>query len=112
LPVGSNVLAETTDLLIDFGYEPLGVAAFAVGVLYVIAERFEVVRLTADVETPAIYLDSEGHVRDYNDPARELFPVLASHQGRPLAEAVPQLTASSRPRTRSSGSRTTVATTD
>jgi hypothetical protein len=88
------------------------VAVFAVGVLYVIAERFEVVRLTADIETPAIYLDSEGHVRDYNDPARELFPALASHQGRPSPRQCPQWTASSRPRTRSSGSRTTVAPTD
>jgi len=89
LPVGLNVLADTTDLLVDIGYEPLGVAAFAVGVLYVIAERFEVVRLTADLEAPAIYLDAEGCVRDYNEAAGSLLPALEARQGEPLAEAVP-----------------------
>ncbi|MFB6311386.1 MAG: ATP-binding protein, partial [Salinirussus sp.] len=91
LPVVLNLLAESTPALVDIGYEPLGVTVFAVGVLYVFTGRFQAVRLARDIDSPAVYLDADGVIRDFNDTAAALFPALSESIGEPMAEAFPDI---------------------
>lgn len=72
--------------ILELSYEPLGVAAFAIGILYVYREEFENVRLISEHDDPVIVLDEDGHVRDFNDGAVSLFPELAvGMQGQTVA---------------------------
>jgi signal transduction histidine kinase len=89
LPVLLNLVGSSTAMLPNVGYEPLGVAAFAVGILYVFADRFEVVRIASDLDDPAVYLDPDGRIRDFNEPAASLFPELTDALDRSLADALP-----------------------
>jgi signal transduction histidine kinase len=91
LPIIFNVVGYASPMLVDMTYEPIGVAAFALGVLYVFAERFERVRLTGDMAEPVIFVDDEGHVREFNENALELFPALANDRGATLEAAVPSV---------------------
>jgi signal transduction histidine kinase len=93
LPVLLNLVGSSTALLPNVGYEPLGVAAFAIGILYVFADRFEVVRIASDLAEPAIYLDAEGRIRDVNEPAVALFPALADALDEPLTSVLPGVAA-------------------
>ena len=93
LPVFLDVVGYATPYLVDVTYEPLGVAAFAVGTLFVYTERFETVRMAGDVEDPVVLLDSEDRIREYNDRAAAVFPELSGAVGEPLSEAVPALAA-------------------
>ncbi|WP_227132982.1 histidine kinase N-terminal 7TM domain-containing protein [Halorubellus salinus] len=76
IPVGFDLLGYSTTALVDVIYAPLGVAAFAIGVLYVYEDRFLAVQLTNDVDEPVVFLDDDDHVRDYNAEAAALFPAL------------------------------------
>lgn len=76
LPVVLDVIGAASPLLLDITYELLGVAAFAIGVLYVFLEDFQTVRLAGDRDAPVIVLDDD-HVRDYNREAETLFPSLS-----------------------------------
>jgi signal transduction histidine kinase len=89
LPVLLNLVGTSTALLPDVGYEPLGVAAFSVGVLYVFADRFEILRIATDLDDPAIYLDVDGRIRDFNEPAAAMFPELEDAIDRPLWAVLP-----------------------
>ncbi|MFC3477665.1 sensor histidine kinase [Halobacterium litoreum] len=89
LPVAFNVVGYATPRLVDMTYEPIGVAAFAVGVLYVFTERFQAIRLAGEVDDPVVFVDENGRIRDYNEKARELFPALYGADGEPLAEVAP-----------------------
>ncbi|WP_232703192.1 sensor histidine kinase [Halobacterium wangiae] len=94
LPVGFNVVGYATPWLVDMTYEPIGVAAFAVGVLYVFAERFQTIRLTGSVDDPVVFVDDEGHVKDHNRKAEELFPALEGDvTGAPLSAVLPRVAA-------------------
>jgi len=93
LAVVPNLLARTTSATLpQLSYEPLGVAVFAVGVVYVVDDTFRAVERTATrsfVERTAgavLVIDSDGRVRDRNDRAEELFPSLAA--GETHIEAV------------------------
>ncbi len=92
LPVGIDLLAVASDSLIDINYEPLGVAVFAVGILYLFEEEFLAVKLTDGVDDPVIYLD-DGEIRQYNGLAERLFPGLSGAVGDPLESAVPDVAA-------------------
>jgi len=81
LPVVFDLLGYATDLLVGIIYAPLGVAVFAVGVLYVFDERFLAVQLTGDIDDPVVFLDREGRVTDYNRPATALFPDISGSVG-------------------------------
>jgi hypothetical protein len=89
LPVFLNLLGSSTAVLPNVGYEPLGVAAFAVGILYVFADRFAVVRIATDFDDPAVYLDPDGRIRDFNEPAAALFPEFREALDRPLTDTLP-----------------------
>ncbi|PSP31143.1 histidine kinase [Halobacteriales archaeon QH_10_67_22] len=93
LPAVLDIIGYTTDLLLDINHEPLGVAAFALAVLYVFEERFLSVQVTGDVDDPLVFLDGEGRIRDYNDRARRLFPELVGSVGQRLAAMLPDAAA-------------------
>jgi signal transduction histidine kinase len=84
LPAVATILTERIDGLLPLMYEPPGVALFAVGVLFVYFRRFEAIRLTGGTDAPAIFLDQDGRVRDYNDAARSMFPSLQGAIGDPV----------------------------
>ncbi|MGM0397852.1 MAG: ATP-binding protein [Halobacteriota archaeon] len=91
LPLGLDLLALQTPWLLALTYEPLGVAAFAVGTVTVYFERFQTVQLAADVDDPVFVLDAEGRVASVNDQATSLFPDAADRIGEPLESVAPQL---------------------
>jgi signal transduction histidine kinase len=91
LPVGLDLIGYFSPGIIDVTYEPLGVAAFAVGTLVLYRERFQAVRLTSDVDDPVVVLDGTDHVRDFNAAAADAFPALEGSIGQSLPAAVPDL---------------------
>jgi signal transduction histidine kinase len=93
LPAALNLVGSVRPGLLDVTHEPLGVAAFAVGVLFVHRRRFEAVRLTGGRAEPALTLRADDRIGDYNRSAAEHFPVLddRSYIGRPLRTALPAL---------------------
>ncbi|SDZ91135.1 His Kinase A (phospho-acceptor) domain-containing protein [Haloplanus vescus] len=90
LPVVLDIVGYATPYLIDMIHAPLGVAAFALGVLFVFEDRFFAVQLTEGVEGPTVFLDREGRIREYNRSAEQLFPDLSAAAGSPV-DAVPAL---------------------
>jgi signal transduction histidine kinase len=92
VPLALDLLEELgVSALVANSYEPLGVAAFAFGTLFVADERFEEVRWSAEtylldqINEGVLVVDESGVVRDFNASARELFPSVRA--GCPL-EAV------------------------
>ncbi|MFC6893787.1 ATP-binding protein [Halopenitus salinus] len=84
LPAVATIIGGHVDWLLPLMYEPPGVALFAVGTLFFYRQRFEAIRLTGESDKPAIFLDQETYVRDYNHAARKLFPSLEGSVGEPL----------------------------
>jgi signal transduction histidine kinase len=93
LPVGFTVAGQTIPGLVKVAYEPLGVAAFAVGALFVFAGSFESIRVTGNIDEPVVFVDEDGRVRDYNEAASGLFPALDGADGDPLGDALPDVAA-------------------
>lgn len=91
LPVGLDILGNVSPALVDMTYEPIGVAVFAVGVLFVYRDRFQRLNLSEASDRPVIFLDEEYHVRDYNRRSQELFPVLENSVDNPISDVSPQL---------------------
>ncbi len=91
LPVLFNVLGLVSPRLLDITYEPIGVAAFAAGVLFIYLEEFQTVQLAGEHDEPIIVLDDDDEVRDYNRRAEEIFPTLES--GERIDVVVPELMA-------------------
>jgi len=91
LPLLFDILGRRSAVLVDMTYEPLGVAAFAVGVLFVFSERFQAVRLAGDIADPVVILGESGTIRDANEAAVELFPELEGAVGDRLENRVPVL---------------------
>jgi len=89
LPVALDIVGFTSDALMNVIYAPLGVAAFAVGILFVYEERFLAVQLTGDIDDPVMFLDDDRRVVDYNEAAARLVPGL-QERGGPI-DAVPEL---------------------
>jgi signal transduction histidine kinase len=92
LPIILDALGVVVSPILNITYEPLGVAAFAIGVLFVYIDDFQTVQLTGEQDDPVIVLDDEERVRDFNFEAQELFPGLDT--GEPIESAVPQLSES------------------
>jgi signal transduction histidine kinase len=84
LPAVATIIGGQIDWLLPLMYEPPGVALFAVGTLFFYRQRFEGIRLTGESDEPAIFLDQDTCVRDYNQAARRLFPGLEESFGKPL----------------------------
>jgi PAS domain S-box-containing protein len=91
LPVALDIVAQLTPLLLDIIYAPLGVAAFALGVLFVFERRFLAVQQTVEEDDISIYLDEYGQIQEYTAGARELFPELAEATGKRLSVVVPSV---------------------
>jgi signal transduction histidine kinase len=89
LPVAFDILGFTTAGVLELNYEPLGVAVFAVGVLFVFKDRFFAVQLAEGVDEPVAHLDSQGRIRELNGHVRGEFPQLAGSVGESFAEAFP-----------------------
>ncbi|MDS0281614.1 ATP-binding protein [Haloarcula onubensis] len=87
LPVVLDVFGEVSPLLLDITYEPLGVAAFALGVLFLFLDDFRTVQLAGDRDDPVVVLDDQHHVRDFNPRAAGLFPGI--DVGSPIEEFLP-----------------------
>ncbi|WP_324664040.1 sensor histidine kinase [Haloarcula sediminis] len=92
LPVALDVVGFASDYLIDINYEPIGVAVFAVGTLYVFQSEFLAVQLTDGVDDPVIYLDGDV-IRQYNGMAERLFPALSGSVGESFASVAPDAAA-------------------
>jgi len=93
LPVAATVAGARVPWLVDMSYEPLGVAAFAVGALTIFTGAFESVRVTGQLDDPVVYVDGDGALRDFNDAARELFPELGGATGRKFDAVLPEVAA-------------------
>lgn len=91
LPVVFDLLGTTTTQMLAVTHSPLGVAAFAVGVLFVFIDRFQAVHLAGGTDHPVILLDTKGRVRDWNRSARELFPTIETAGRVPVEEVAPPL---------------------
>ena len=89
LPLLFDVVGLASPLFIDFTYEPLGVAIFAVGVGYVYLDRFQHVHLAGSQEDAVVFLDAAGRIRDYNREARTHFPALEGAIGEPFDRPMP-----------------------
>jgi signal transduction histidine kinase len=91
LPIGLNILSVTESALLPFWYEPIGVAVFAVGTLFVYRRRFEAIQWAGESDTPVIFLDQGSRIRDYNKAAVALFPDLEGAIGRPVSSVLPRV---------------------
>ncbi|WP_178915930.1 ATP-binding protein [Natronomonas gomsonensis] len=89
LPLVFDIVGTASPRFIDMTYEPIGVALFAVGTLFLFFERFQTVRLAGNVDSPVVFLDEDDEIRDSNAPAHQLFPNLDDAVGEPLEEALP-----------------------
>ncbi|WP_277553792.1 histidine kinase N-terminal 7TM domain-containing protein [Halobaculum limi] len=89
LPVVFNLVEYARTPLLDLSLEPVGVAVFAVGTLYVFEDRFLSVQLSDGVDDPLIYLDEDDRVRETNDRAVETFPDLRGARGARIGDVLP-----------------------
>ncbi|MCS3677221.1 signal transduction histidine kinase [Salinibacter ruber] len=92
LPAVFNVVGHVEPALLDITHEPLGVAVFAVGLLFAYETQFSVVQLTGSVEEPNLTIGREGRIRGLGGGIKEIIPPLSEEDlGRPLTEALPGL---------------------
>ncbi len=98
VPVVPNVMAAlSVPGMLANNYEPVGVAAFALGVLYVVDGTFERVTWTShrqllnSINDALVVVDDGDTVREFNDTAAALFPDVDA--GVSLATAAPELAA-------------------
>ena len=89
LPVIPDIIGVLSDQVPDIVFEPLGVAVFAVGVLFLYFEEFQAIQLTGGRDDPIIMLDDDNRIREYNEAAGELFADLET--GKRIDTAVPQI---------------------
>lgn len=90
LPVSLDILALLTPL-IEIIYAPIGVAFFAIGVLYSYEQRFLAVQSAGKGDDAAIFLDESNEIRDYTNAAVSLFPSLEGTTGKSLEEVLPRV---------------------
>ena len=93
LPVTLDIVAIASPELINFIYAPIGVAAFAIGTLFIFGEQFLAVRTTAQGDEAAIILDDSGRIQDYSPAAEAAFPGLVASTGESLADVLPAVAA-------------------
>lgn len=85
VPAVVTIFGEQLGGVLPLMYEPPGVALFALGTLFVYDQRFEAIRLTGESNKPAIFLDQDTRIRDYNQAAENLLPTLHGSIGQPMA---------------------------
>ena len=89
LPVVLDLVALMTPQVIETIYAPIGVAVFAIGVLFVFERRFLAVQESGTDDDAAIFLDDSGTIRDYSPAATAVFPSLDDARGEPLSAVLP-----------------------
>ena len=83
--------------IITLHYEPLGVAVFAFGVLFVLDDEFASTprfwreKIIDDIGEVVVVTDNDGYIRDYNRRASEMLPRIAEKNGRLLAKSFPEI---------------------
>ena len=93
LPVTLDIIAISTPQLINFIYAPIGVAAFAVGVLFIFGKQFLSVRATAQGDAAAVIVDDDDRIVDYSAAAEAIFPAVTDSVGQDLAAVLPTVAA-------------------
>lgn len=93
LPVTIDLVAIATPQLIEFIYAPIGVAAFAIGTLFVFGDQFLAVRTRAQGDSATIVLDGADQIQAYSSPAREIFPELEGATDESLEDVLPAVAA-------------------
>lgn len=91
LPVVFDLIGYQSNLLLGMIYSPLGVAIFAIGVLFVHQDRFVAVQLTDDVDEATVFLDDDDRIRDLNRRAAHLVPELTDAIGKPIQTVLPEI---------------------
>jgi len=89
LPILLDLVALLTPWLVSVIYAPLGVAAFAIGALFVFERRFLAIQSSAEIDDPSIYLDEQGRIQDYSPGAEAVLPELGGATGERLGDALP-----------------------
>jgi len=92
LPAVLDIVGYVSNALLDINHEPLGVALFALGVLYVFDDAFLAVQLTDGVDDAVVYLDDDGYIKESNGEAKQLFPALSGSRGQRLDAVLPAIT--------------------
>ncbi len=90
-PAVLDIVAQFTPLLINIIYAPIGVAVFAVGVLFIFERRFLAVQRASFGDDLSIYLDERGRIGDHSAAVGEVLPELDRSNGDRLSEAVPSV---------------------
>lgn len=88
LPALFNAAGQASTILPQVGHEPIGVAAFAIGILFVYADQFHDVHRASNREAPVLVLDGNERIRTYNEKAAALFSKL---QNTTAASGLPGL---------------------
>lgn len=91
IPAIVTIYSEELPNVLPLMYEPPGVALFALGLLYIYNQQFEAIKSTAGSDSPAIFLDRDDHVLDYNGSAQSIFPALDGAIGSNINVVVPAL---------------------
>ena len=93
LPLIANGVGYFSPALLDISHEPVGVAAFAIGVLLVSRDRFEDASRAGAQPKPALVLSEEGRLRNYNEAAATLFPDVTETEavGQRLSDLLPEV---------------------
>jgi signal transduction histidine kinase len=91
LPVATDVAGVVSESILELTYSPLGVAAFALGVMFVYLDLFQQLQVADDSTDCAIFLDENDRIRDSSPTARDLFPSLEEAQGDPLPAVLPHV---------------------
>ena len=91
LPVVFDVVGSVSPAVLDLTYSSLGVAAFAVGVLFIYTDLFQTIQLAGQYDDPVIVLDDEQQIRDYNQAASRLFPTLEDSIDEELSSVAPRV---------------------
>ena len=89
LPIVLDALGDLLPQLLSFTYEPLGVAAFGLGILFLFLDDFQAVQFAGENESPTVVITDGDRVRDYNKRAKELFPPLET--GQRIDAVLPEL---------------------
>ncbi|MFW6017587.1 MAG: histidine kinase N-terminal 7TM domain-containing protein [Halapricum sp.] len=94
IPVVLDIAAYSIPELVNIIHAPFGVAAFALGTLFLYQERFLAVHVSADVDDAVVFLDDDDRIREFNDAAATIVPGLRGmrgesvHRVEPLADAL------------------------
>ena len=92
LPAALNVIGHVRPELRDITHEPLGVAVFAVGVLWMYEPAFSEIGAAGSVDDPNLTLGPDGQVRGFGGGASDVIPNLKEETlGASLEEMVPSL---------------------